>query len=371
MRKALLLLVIWSMMGPWHGLAQDRIPHIALSKGDSLFVLNARGDTLFTSAEWFSPTVYANGYLQVSRMYLDEDSILQKATAWADTLGREVLILPARYEGWVIQNELVRVRDVVTGLYGFWDLKRREVLEPLFYNAGQLSQGLIWMQNMVWDSIPPQDRLHYYINLKGKARIRARYPRVCDFAEGRARVQNAGGRWGYLDLKGRLVIDTLYTQVTDFCQGEAVACTYAGCGILNQKGQWVIPPDYCGMGRFQEGLAPVCVNGRWGYINRKNELVISPQYSDARGFFCGRAAVEIDEEWGYINAGGAMVIMPTPQQIGEDFHLCRAWNGRGSYMNEAGEDQPLPPAFDKLYDLHLPAGWPQLHPQPYRLRLEP
>lgn len=346
------------------------VPHIALAHGDTLFVRNAYGDTLFRSGDYFEPTLYHAGYLQVSRMFLDADSLLQQETVFVDTLGRAVLALPPRYEARLVQEGLVRVRDVATGLYGFRDLKGKEVLEPLFCQTGHLSQGLIWMQNIEWDTIPPALRMHYYITPKGKLRIRARYPRVCDFAEGRARVQNAAGRWGYLDLKGRLAIDTFLTRCTDFVRGEAVACTPTGCGILNLKGEWVIPPDYCGMGPFREGLAPVCVNGKWGYLNRQGELVISPQYAQARPFACGLAAVEYEEEWGYVNPGGGMAIMPTPQQLGDDFHLCRVWNGRGSYMDPQGQDLPLPPHFDKLFDLRFPAGRPHLHPPQEVLTVE-
>ena len=138
----------------------------------------------------------------------------------------------ALLEGYSFSEGLAAVRTE-EGTWGYIDREGRWVIEPVFFGAGQFSEGL--------------------------APVRK------------------GLRWGYVDREGEVVIEPEFFEAKKFSRGLApVKVPEQGWGYVNAEGEVVVEPIYEGADPFVHGLASVQVGSRYGYIDPQGRWVWEP-----------------------------------------------------------------------------------------------
>ena len=120
---------------------------------------------------------------------------------------------------------------------GFVDVNGTLVIPPVFYAAGQFSEGLApartdglygFIDSTGNWAIAPQyayathfkggfalacnGDMPFYINKKGEKALQIQFPKMGLFIDGCAWVQSVGGNYGVLNTSGKLVLDTLYAD---------------------------------------------------------------------------------------------------------------------------------------------------------------
>lgn len=141
-------------------------------------------------------------------------------------------VIQALLEGYSFSEGLAAVRTE-EGTWGFIDREGRWVIEPVFFGAGQFSEGL--------------------------APIRK------------------GLRWGYVDRDGAVVIQPDFFEAKKFSLGLApVKVPEQGWGYVNAEGEVVFEPVYESADPFVHGLASVQVGSRYGYIDPQGRTVWEP-----------------------------------------------------------------------------------------------
>ena len=116
------------------------------------------------------------------------------------------------------------------------------------------------------------------------------------FTNGRMKVQNADGLWGYINEQGRVLGQVKWTSIGAFADGLAMVSEqvkegsgyYSSYvtryGFINEQGQTVGQVRWEAVRDFSQGLAAVQENGLWGFIDRTNTLVIPCRYSEVNAF---------------------------------------------------------------------------------------
>jgi hypothetical protein len=141
-------------------------------------------------------------------------------------------VIQALLEGYNFSEGLAAVRTE-DGTWGYIDAQGRWAIEPLFYGAGQFSEGL--------------------------APIRK------------------GLRWGYVDRAGEVAVEPRFHAAKKFSLGLApVKVPEEGWGFVNAEGEVVIEPVYESAEPFDHGLAAVQVGNRYGYIEPQGRWVWEP-----------------------------------------------------------------------------------------------
>ncbi len=123
-----------------------------------------------------------------------------------------------------------------------------------------------------------------FVDKSGKVRIKPRFDKTSDFAEGLAAVR-IGLLWGYINTAGKVVIEPQYDWADGFWDG--FACV-------------TLPPP---KGRPTE-------QGRNGYVDRRGRLIGDIEFDHLKPYRCGVAPVRIDGKWGCIDKMGTMVVAP-------------------------------------------------------------
>ena len=134
----------------------------------------------------------------------------------------------------------------------------------------------------------------------GKSRY-SLYSSYCEissptFTNGKMKVQNADGNWGYIDSNGKVLGSVKWSSIGDFSDGMAQvaemqtvgsgynAKTVTRYGFINEQGQTIGEVRWDKVNAFSNGYAAVQENGKWGFINKYNELVIPCQYVEVNAF---------------------------------------------------------------------------------------
>lgn len=306
--------------------------------------------------------------------------------------------------------EYFPVQDANTGLWGFIDREGNPITPMVFDWAGDFRQGL---------GLAESDGAMGYIDMTfkdtGKWAISPRFElrdandlSAFGFFDGRARVRNDDGLWGYIDTSGQWVIEPRFPEVPrdypglpsgNFSDGlawfqevemnqrnvldendelvrdsedELVKESYArrSFGFIDRKGKVVIKPRYEMVNDFGEGLAAVRIKSHdeWGFIDKDDSRVIPPKYDMVGLFSEGLCAVGMImkeggvgvERWGYIDPKGKDVIERTfdeARQFSEGLAAVRQGNKWG-YIDKKGE-WVIPPAYDNFQGYSHP-GEPRL-----------
>ncbi len=92
---------------------------------------------------------------------------------------------------------------------------------------------------------------------------------VCGYpCEGRVRVRNMAGRYGFVDESGCEVIKLKYRSAEDFRESRSVVEGDNGWGVINLYGEEVIPTQYESVGYNDiTGVISVRYQGLWGYFS--------------------------------------------------------------------------------------------------------
>ncbi len=303
------------------------------------------------------------------------------------------------YEG------LIRVCDS-QGMYGYIDKDRNVVIPCKWYDANDFCEGL----TLVRDS----NNMYGYINKNGETVIPFEWTDAFDFyngiarvskdevydeesdehyvlidicgnvvwedvgwlSDGRIRVCNSQGIYGYLDENYKEVIPCQWKEAHDFHEGLAAVQDILGkYGYIDKNGMTVIPCEWeSADSSFNSGLSKVknskgewkyidksgtvvwddvsslsedleCVRDSqslYGYIDKDRKVVIPFQWKKARIFSEGLAAVQDSRgNWGYIDKSGEMMI-PVVWRKAYDFNNglakveCRG-SLRYSYIDKSGD----------------------------------
>lgn len=160
--------------------------------------------------------------------------------------------------------------------YGFINKTGKIIVPPIYYEAGEFSEGLAYVKN--------EERLCGFIDTTGNFVIEPKFYNATFFSEGLAAVvipegTDGKGYWAYIDNSGKIVI-----KLSNFYPYN--------------------PPP------FSDGLALFFKDGKWGYIDKTGKVAIELKFEFAFSFSEGLAKVRIGDKYGFIDIQGSMVIKP-------------------------------------------------------------
>jgi hypothetical protein len=191
-----------------------------------------------------------------------------------------------------------RVIREIEGKFGFVDAANRLVVQPIYDEVRDFSEGLA--------AVRLGDRWGF-VDRDGAVVVPIKFDGAYYFFSGRAYVI-LGDRKGYIDKSGEFVFQGFSGHI--FSEGLLVMDLDGRDGYVDLNGKVVIPGRFEDARGFQEGLAPVRFKGKYGFIDRTGEFVIEPSFDDAQPFQAGLAAVAVKEKWGVIRKDGQFVVKP-------------------------------------------------------------
>ena len=104
------------------------------------------------------------------------------------------------------------------------------------------------------------------------------------FLEGRMKVQNAQGQWGYIGSNGQLLGEVRWTEIQAFRDGMAVVKDGSKYGFIDTNGRVIGEVRWQAIRSFSNGLAAVRENNLWGFVDKTNTVVIPCQYTEVNDF---------------------------------------------------------------------------------------
>ncbi len=116
------------------------------------------------------------------------------------------------------------------------------------------------------------------------------------FTDGRMKVQNPDGLWGFIDGQGKVLGEVKWKEIGNFSDGMAKVSqdvsigsgyskkTVTRYGFINEQGQTIGEVRWEAVNNFSQGLAAVKEDGKWGFIDRTNTLVIPCRYTEVNAF---------------------------------------------------------------------------------------
>ncbi|SHH96750.1 WG containing repeat-containing protein [Chryseolinea serpens] len=220
------------------------------------------------------------------------------------------------------QEDQNRFRIWVDGKIGFINTYGEIVIDPVFRNANNFSEGLCAARvngafgfidihgNFV---IPPQydyaarfvegravcfqDEKRVYIDRNGKEPFANPFKFISHLENGRASVCTYSNKWGFINAKGELLIDTVYELVGGMIDHRAVVSLADEAGLIDENGKFVVPfGKYKTIRGPMEGYYRVEIpdpnpedpkqHGKMGFIDREGTLVMARD-SQERGRIMG------------------------------------------------------------------------------------
>jgi hypothetical protein len=280
----------------------------------------------------------------------------------------------------------------VGGLFGFIDGRGAVVIEPVFEEAAQFSEGLARVrQGGVWGFVLPS----------GTMAVAPRFVQAADFSAGRARVvlpeaqvslssrqaREDDRRFeAFINAAGQVVVEPELIEARDYAEVDGLPLAPVArnitrrlvplglrflmvvAPILESGDGWVVL-EGSGDERFRvrgasrvlaysEGLAafqqPPSVlrrSHRWGFIDATGAVAIEPRFDVAGSFSEGLAAVAEQGRYGFIDRTGTLVIAARFSQAGA-FREGRARvsvDGSWGFIDPAGA-LVVTPAYDSASD---------------------
>lgn len=259
---------------------------------DYVGYINPKGKVAI-DAEYIRGTTFSEGKAFVVR---DGEAI-----ECINTTGKVLFTLEGYEWAYNFHEGLAAVTDG-RGKVGFIDEKGRIVIEPKYDQAGNLSEGLIFVRS---------DDETGYINKKGELVFKANPENLYDFKEGLAINNVDDSPYGFIDNKGEIVIPFQFDFAREFNEGLSCVKTGGKYGFIDKKGKYVINPQFEYASSFSNGLASARKGSRFGYVNKKGKMVVDAMFLIARDFVGEYAFVKnSDEKFGLINRNGDFVIKP-------------------------------------------------------------
>lgn len=209
-------------------------------------------------------------------------------------------------------------RVMVDKQLGFIDNTGKMVINPIFDDAGNFSEGLCPVK---------MDKTWALVNSNGKITLKMsnKISYAYEVSSGVLPVRMADGTgWRYMDTLGNIVSKKSYPKIEVFSDGLG-RVGYSDdkkdyVAYVDKTGKEVIVLNIATAASFSEGLAAVKFFDKWGYINKEGKTVIPPSFASAKSFSGGLAAVKKGNLWGFIDKTGQFVIDPSFTAV-EDFAL--------------------------------------------------
>ena len=244
--------------------------------------------------------------------------------------------------GRAFYEERAAVRLPAVGIFsktkwGFIDTSFNVVVEPEYFDVGNFSEGLAWVEKKVtFLSFVLTDE-YGYINRNGELVIPFQFEQAGNFFEGIANVM-VDGKKGFINKKGEIIVEPRFELVGKFSQGLAPVKLDGKWGFINRNDSIVIPLKFEDARSFSEDLALVMYQGKWGFIDHSGKFVISPQFKNVSDFVEGAAPALLTDKWGFINKEGNIKIEPQ-FDYASGFNNGRALvelDGKRGYINMEG-----------------------------------
>lgn len=218
------------------------------------------------------------------------------------TRGRGKIVIPPRFED--AQPFLNRYAKVAIHGQEAWINLSGEIV---FSSRFPVSEGLYVIKLTSWLGFLGVRPKYGYADMSGQYIIQPVFDNAYDFSEGLAGVR-IDGKYGYINKLGKMVIAPQFIWAGSFSEGLAAVLFGDREGYIDKHGEMVIPPRFIWADQFSEGLAAVLVGNKWGYIDTGGYMVTNPEFEIAWPFFSGSARVEADGKWWYIDRKGEVVI---------------------------------------------------------------
>lgn len=118
-------------------------------------------------------------------------------------------------------------RDYSVNLYGYKDREGNIIIEPVFKNVNEFSEGFAAVK---------KDDKWIFIDSFGKNVFNSHFDFACNFSEGLASV-NVTGEWGYIDKAGTMIIQPQFDTWNEFKNGKAFVKIGGKSGYIDKSGQ--------------------------------------------------------------------------------------------------------------------------------------
>ncbi len=152
-----------------------------------------------------------------------------------------------------------------------------------------------------------------------------------DFADGKIKVQNKQGKFGFIDKQGKLVGEVRWDSVQPFSESLAVVEEKGKYGYIDRECNIAIEPQYEAAQSFSENLAAVKTNGLWQFIDHDNQVVIAPRYGAARPFKGSTADAWLPGVgWQVIDKSGTLVYFVS-QKTADEYARAQSLLEAGNY----------------------------------------
>lgn len=233
-----------------------------------------------------------------------------------DTSGH-VVVQPLFREAGEFSEGLAAAR--INGTYGYIDKTGQFVIQPQFDYATAFSEGL---------ALVYKDGKPFFINKKGMKAFEFNFSTAGFFENGRAKVRTDTKKFGFIDKEGKLVIDTAFLRINTFVQGMAVVeginhdpygdseqeieSNYE-VGVIDSIGNFVIPyGQYKTINDFVNGYFRVEIpaqsgdtlddfSGKTGFIDKAGNLVMAKEHNNnswiTGDIHCGHATMNLYKYW--------------------------------------------------------------------------
>lgn len=280
-----------------------------------------------STAKYYTVTNFSEGYAVVQLKYNDTARLIDKNFK---EVKKSVLL--NGYMGQFSEG-LARIKKANGLEYGFVDTKGNEIFSIPAVDAGECTEGMIWIKKAYNDII--------FVTREGVTINQESYEDVRPFSEGLACVKKAG-KWAVINKKGEYVIQPYFDNMSSFSNGVAIgqfgtlyylidkkgkrindqSYTQAGAplngyvqvkqgdnmGIIDLTGKVIIPISYKYVYIPHDGIAWAQKDLKLGALNLSNIAVSDFKYDNIGYFENGYGLVELNKKWGIINKTGKTVL---------------------------------------------------------------
>lgn len=258
----------------------------------------------------------------------------------------------------------------VDNLYGFINSSGEVVINPIYKNANNFSDGLAKVTSINGES--------FVINTMGEIIFKLQSNIYLNYENGFSSFRS-GNKFGFINNKGEVVIEPKFDLVVSGFnkEGFAIIKENKRYGTINISGEYIIKPKYLSISKykehvlsvtnvnyksgvidkydkiviefkfesiaeFSEGLACFSEKDKCGFINKNGEVVIEPKYHSLWGFHNGLSAFTLapDEPFGFIDKNGNIKIENKYQTVGDfcDELAVFTNDDLSGYINKEGEE---------------------------------
>ena len=174
-------------------------------------------------------------------------------------------------DAWLFANGYACV--LINGYLGLVDKNFNLVLQPMYYDLGDVYEGLIAYKLRSGEKMG-------YMDTKGNIVIQPSYSSASDFRDGLASVENSTYM---IDKQGKIAIPAVYDRIVSLGNGCLGFVQGDKCGMTDLKGNVLAQPiyyniwgDWANTGLFMV----VDFNGNGGYLNNKGQVAIPLTFKD-------------------------------------------------------------------------------------------